>query len=82
MSGCLLRRIVKRISLNRLTMSVKENARDLAAEAKKDCRCKKASFTRRYNEFQNLIKAEVQGKRLMRSWFERMRPWTNLMRII
>ena len=46
---------------NRLNMFDEAGTRDLAAEAKKGHRCKKASFTRRYNPVQNLIKAKVQG---------------------
>ena len=41
-------------------MSLEENVRHLAVEAKKELGCKKAGFTRRHSAFQSLIEAEVQ----------------------
>ena len=41
-------------------MSNREGVPDLAKEAKKGCGNKKASFMRKYDAFQSLIKAEVQ----------------------
>ena len=54
-------------------MSDKAGVRDLAAEAKKVCKWKKTSFTRRYNTFQNLIKAKVQGS-MLKEAYEVMGP--------